>query len=252
MTQDDLLLPVALVAGAAAGFINTLAGSGSFLTLPALLWLGLPPQVANATNRVGILVASVVALRTFPSDHGLSRRGLLFLTVTSSAGALVGAQIAVDLDPTVMERVIGVLMLVMLALILARPRRFLVDPDQPPIEGGVGAGVAFFAIGVYGGFIQAGVGIFLLAGLVMSVRLPLRRANAVKVLLVLVFTVPAFVLFVLHDQVRWGIGLWMAIGQAAGAYVAARFAGDQPRADVWIRRLLVVVLAATSARLLLF
>ena len=103
MDHDALLLPIALLAGVAAGFINTLAGSGSFLTLPALLWLGLPPQVANATNRVGIVFASIVALRTFPSDHGLTRAGLGYLMACSAAGALLGAQIAVDLDPRVLR-----------------------------------------------------------------------------------------------------------------------------------------------------
>lgn len=251
MAAHPVIYVVAVGAGVAAGFINTLAGSGSFLTLPALIWLGLPAQIANATNRVGILLASMVALRTFPSDFGLPRRELLRLFVPSTLGALLGAQIAIDLDPRRMEIAIGVLMLGMLALLLAQPNRFLVEQGTTPRAGGAANALWFFLIGIYGGFIQAGVGIFLLGALVLSVRLPLKRANVVKLALVLVFTLPAFALFVAQDQVDWPIGLLMAAGQGVGAFVAARFASRHAQADRWIHRLLIAVLSITGLKLLL-
>jgi len=249
MIADLIAYLIALVAGVAAGFINTLAGSGSFLTLPALVWLGLPTQVANATNRVGILIAAIVASRSFPKDFGLPRSDLTRLFIPCSIGAAIGAIVAARMDPRAMDQTVGVLMLIMLIFILWKRGK-----TAPP-SGSVGPRGAttfwiFLGIGIYGGFIQAGVGIFLLAGLVSNIRLPLRRANAVKLLLVLVFTIPAFLIFVYEGQIRWGIGLFMAVGQALGAWIAARFASSSPSADVWIQRLLVVVLTATSLRLL--
>lgn len=246
---DVLPYLIAAVAGIAAGFLNTLAGSGSFLTLPALVWLGLPTQIANATNRVGILIAAVVAARSFPKDFGLPRPDLVRLLVPCSLGALLGAIAAAKLDPRAMDHVVGVLMLAMLVVIVARRGRSA-PPEGPIGPRGAKTFWIFLAIGAYGGFIQAGVGIFLLAGLVSNVRLPLRRANAVKLLLVLVFTIPAVLIFIHEDQIRWRIGLWMALGQSVGAWAAARFASSSPRADLWIHRVLIVVLAATSLRLL--
>lgn len=248
---DALALIVAVVAGVVAGFVNTLAGSGSFLTLPALVWLGLPTQAANATNRVGILIAAIVAVRSFPEGYGLPRGDLGRLLVPCSLGALLGAVVAARLDPRAMDVVVGLLMLAMLALILLRPDLARGANDGPPRTRGAGPFVTFLAIGAYGGFIQAGVGLFLLAGLVAQVGLSLRRANAVKLVLVLVFTVPAFAVFALEGQIVWSLGLLMAAGQALGAWLAARFATRSPRADQWIRRLLVVVLTVTAARLLL-
>lgn len=249
MNADLVAYLIAVVAGVAAGFINTLAGSGSFLTLPALVWLGLPTQVANATNRVGILIAAIVALRAFPKDFGLPRGDLTKLFIPCSIGAAIGAIIAARMDPRTMDQAVGVLMLLMLAVILWK-RGKTAPPPGPVGPRGSSSFWIFLGIGAYGGFIQAGVGIFLLAGLVSNIRLPLRRANAVKLLLVLVFTVPAFLIFLYEGQIRWGLGLLMAAGQALGAWIAARFAGSNPNADAWIQRLLVIVLIATSIRLL--
>lgn len=247
---DLVPLVIATLAGVAAGFVNTLAGSGSFLTLPALIWLGLPSQIANATNRVGILIAAVVAVRTFPRGFGLPRRDLLRLSVPCCVGAVAGAMAAARMDPRALDFAIGLLMLAMLGVLLFDPARFLEERGDPADPRGLKTWLAFFLCGAYGGFIQAGVGIFLLFALVLSVGLPLRRANAVKLLLVLIFTVPAFCVFALEGQVRWGIGLLLAGGQSLGAVLAARFASKSTRANHWIRWILVVVLAATAARLL--
>lgn len=243
-------LALALVAGVVAGVINTLAGSGSFLTLPALILLGLPPHVANGTNRLGILIAGLVSVGTFRAEGALETRGLSGLVVPSILGAIVGAWIAVDLDPEVMHTAIGVIMLVMLGMLLFRPARWLARDEDPTARRGPLLTVpVFFLIGVYGGFIQAGVGLFLLAGLVLVRSLDLVRANALKSLLVLLFTVPATVVFCVAGQVEYGIGLLMALGQAAGAFLGARFATRMDGSERWIRWLLIAILALSCLKL---
>ena len=248
------LLALAIVAGVLAGFVNTLAGSGSLLTLPALMALGLSLPVANGTNRVGILVASLLSARVLARDPAVVRRGngtLAALLVPSAIGAWLGSRVASDLDTDTLERVVGGLMIVLLATVLLRPERWIVSATEQPKNAIAPAPILLmFVIGFYGGFIQAGVGIFLLFALVPYLRFGLKEANALKLLVVVVFTAPALVEFQLAGQIDWTLGLVLAGGQAVGALVAARIATKSPRADTIIRVLLVVVLAATAIHLL--
>jgi uncharacterized membrane protein YfcA len=238
-----------VAAGFGAGFINTLAGSGSLITLPLLIFLGLPANVANGTNRVGVLFQNVVAVNSFNRQKMLHVRGGLQLAAPAIVGSIIGAQIAVNLDEELMRRTIGALMVVMLAVILIRPRRWLEGrPEALKSRPGWGQMLIFFAIGIYGGFIQAGVGIFLLAGLVLSVGYDLVRANAVKVLIVLCFTISALAVFVLNDQVDWGVGFLLAIGNSVGGWVAARMAME--RGATFVRWLLIGVVTVSAANLL--
>jgi len=235
-------------AGFIAGFINTLAGSGSLVTLPLLIFVGLPANVANGTNRVAILLQNVVGVSSFRRQKVLDLRGGIALAIPAILGSIIGAQIAVNMNETVMRRTIGVLMVVMLVVILIRPKRWLEGQTGAQKHFGWQQWVIFFFIGVYGGFIQAGVGIFLLAGLVLSAGYDLVRANAVKVLIVLCFTVFALGIFIINRQVVWGVGLILAVGNMLGAWVAARMAVK--RGAVFVRWLLIAVVAVSAAQLL--
>ena len=243
-----ILYVVVVTAGFAAGFVNTLAGSGSLITLPLLIFMGLPATVANGTNRVAILVQNIVAVSSFRRQNMLDWRSGLSLAGPAALGALLGARIAVNMDNVMMERVIGALMVAMIGVILARPRRWLqmhATAREPPSTSG--RLLTFFAIGVYGGFIQAGVGIFLLAGLVLSGQYDLLRGNAVKVLIVLCFTLVAMPVFVSNGQVNWEIGLTLALGTASGAWVAARTA--VARGNRFVRWVLLGALLFSAANL---
>lgn len=238
-----------VAAGFAAGFINTLAGSGSLITLPLLIFLGLPANVANGTNRVGILLQNAVAVSSFRRQKVLDLRGGLMLSAPAVLGSILGAQIAVNLDEQTMRRTIGALMVVMLILMLARPNRWLEGRTQMISQRPAWTQLlVFFAIGMYGGFIQAGVGIFLLAGLVLGAGYDLVRANAVKNFIVLLFTVSALMVFLLNDQVVWSVGLIMGLGSMLGAWVAARMAVE--RGAAFVRWVVIVVVVVSSAELL--
>jgi uncharacterized membrane protein YfcA len=241
--------PAIIAAGFIAGFINTLAGSGSLITLPVLIFLGLPATVANGTNRVGILLQNIVGLGGFHRQDMLDLRGTIILGLPAIAGSLVGAQIAVNLDEEMMRRAIGLLMVVMLVVILVRPNRWL-KGELTRLENWPGWSrmLLFFTIGIYGGFIQAGVGIFLLAGLVLGVGYDLVRANAIKVGIVLLFSISALLVFFINDQVDLFIGLILSVGHMLGAWVATQTAAQ--KGATWVRRLLIVVVAAAGANLL--
>jgi uncharacterized membrane protein YfcA len=244
MDQHTLLLAAVPVTGFVAGFINTLAGSGSLLTLPILILLGLPANVANGTNRVGVLLQNIVAVATFRRHGALPLEGSWKLIVPSVAGALIGAALAVDLDEELLRRTIGVLMIVLIAVMLLNPERWIAAhavPREPRLLVEV---PLFFAIGIYGGFIQVSVGLFLLAGLVLGAGYNLVGANALKNLIVLVFTAAALVVFVVNGQVEWMLGLLLGAGQAVGAWVASHFA---VRRGAEFVRWAVVVIAIGSA-----
>jgi uncharacterized protein len=224
MDQHAWLLAAVPVTGFAAGFINTLAGSGSLLTLPILILLGLPANVANGTNRVGVVMQNIVAVATFRQRGALPLAGSWKLIVPSVVGAVLGAELAVDLDEALLRRTIGALMIVLIVVMLLKPERFIAEhlaPREPRLFVEV---PLFFVIGIYGGFIQVSVGLFLIAGLVLGAGYNLVAANALKNLIVLVFTAAALAVFVLNDQVQWTLGLLLGSGQAVGAWVAAHFA----------------------------
>jgi uncharacterized membrane protein YfcA len=243
------LVPAAIAAGFLAGFINTLAGSGSLVTLPMLIFLGLPATVANGTNRVAVVLQNLVAIDSFRRKGVLDFRGALYLGAPAVLGSVIGAQIAVNLDEMAMRRAIGVLMVAMLFVIILRPQRWLTGVLER-LEGRpkIWQLLLLFLIGIYGGFIQAGVGIFLLAGLVLGVGYDLVRANAVKVGVIFLFTLAALVVFVRNDQVDWLIGFIVAIGNMLGAYFAARLAVE--RGAVLVHRLLIIIVVVSAINLL--
>ncbi len=246
MNHNTLLLAVVPITGFVAGFVNTLAGSGSLITLPLLILLGLPANVANGTNRLGVLLQNVVAVATFRSSGTLQVAGTWKLVAPTILGAVLGAQLAVDLDEQLLRRMIGALMLLMLVVMVAKPERWIAahaNRRDPRIWVEI---PLLFAIGVYGGFLQAGVGIFLLAALVLGAGFNLVGANAVKNLIVLVFTAAAFPVFVYHGQVQWTLGLLLGAGQATGAWVAARLAVRRGAEFVRIFVIVIVLLAAVA------
>ncbi len=239
-------------AGVFTGVINTLAGSGSLITLPIFILLcGLPPTVANGTNRVGVILQSVVGVYGYHRAGKLALRHVEWLAIPAILGALLGAQIAVNLDEDLMNMSIGILMVVMLAVLLVNPSRWIrpseVDSTRHKHPLSL---LLLFGIGIYGGFLQAGVGIFLLAGLVLSAKYSLTAANGIKLLLVMLFTLPALISFLWAGQVHIGFGLLMAAAQAVGAVLGVRIVARIPNANVWIHRLLILIVLASGIKFL--
>jgi uncharacterized membrane protein YfcA len=236
-------------AGFAAGFINTLAGSGSLVTLPLLMFIGLPAVVANGTNRIAIFMQNIVAVSSFGQQKILDFKRGAMLAVPAVIGSLLGARIAVNLNEQAMRTAIGILMVIMLFVIWIRPKRWLVG--RPEMQQGRLTAlqiVIFFLIGVYGGFIQAGVGIFLLAGLVLGAGYDLVRANAVKVFIVFCYTPFALAVFFMNSQINWKVGIILGIGNMLGAWVASRMAVK--RGAGFVRWLLIAVVIVSAAKLL--
>ncbi len=244
----DELTSWALLAlgGLVAGVVNTLAGGGSLLTVPLLVFLGLPATTANGTNRIGVLVQNLTSTLRFRREGLDGLRGAMPVLLVVVLGSILGATIASRMPAELFRRLFGVTMLLLLfPMLRSRPAR-RDEPPRPP-RSRVANGLIFFAIGVYGGAIQAGVGIFLIAALARS-GLDLVRANAIKVVIVGVLTAVAVPVFVLHDQVDWPLAAALVVGFGLGGELGARAAvrgGER-----LIRPVLVVSVVALAGRML--
>lgn len=245
----DLLLLV--LAGFVAGFINTIAGGGSLITLPVLIFLGLPPAVANGTNRIGIF------LQTFTGAAGYRSKGVhtfpfsIYCGLSALVGSVIGAQIAVDIEGDVFNKILAVVMILVVILIVFKPKISL-DSFTERTKGKYlwGSIVGFFFLGIYGGFINAGIGFVLLLFLSYFNRMSLVKANATKVTIAFIYTSAALVVFILNDKVSWLHGILLASGNIVGAWISSRWAVK--KGDGMIRIFLIVMVTLMAIKLWFF
>lgn len=240
-------IPLILVTGVFAGFLNTVAGGGSLLTLPVLIFLGLPPATAaNGTNRVAVFVQNASAILGFRrkgvSDFGYS----VLLTLPAIVGAWFGAQIAVETDDVIFNRVLAGIMIAVLIVTLFNPtKRWESETANLSIFRKIIGMIVFFFVGAYGGFIQAGVGFIIIASLTLTNGFDLVRTNAIKVFVIFFYTIIALIAFIRY--VDWPLGLTLAVGNATGAWIGSHWAVD--KGDKWIRVVLIVAVVGFAIRL---
>ncbi len=213
-------LPILIVGGFFCGVINALAGGGSFVTMPLLMFFGMPPQIANATNRVAIVPQCFAGIVTY-HRHGVRPwKHSLLLAIPTGLGALLGAYLAAHLDESMFRKVAAALFLLMITTIFIDPKKWAktralgrIKPYLYPV---------FFLIGVYGGFLQAGVGTMLIAMFVIAGGYDVVDGNALKFALIMIFTALSLALFAHAGQVRWVPGLALTVGTVVGGIVGAR------------------------------
>ncbi|TFH71453.1 sulfite exporter TauE/SafE family protein [Gammaproteobacteria bacterium LSUCC0112] len=226
MEYDIVLLGALVLMGMIAGWINTLAGGGSNLTLPMLMVLGLPADAANGTNRIGVLLQAVVAVRGFHHYGRLDTPSILPILVPNLIGGVIGALAAALTPDVALKPLLLGTVLTMSAIILIKPGFLAPEPGTPvqSVKQNRGAWWGLVLAGIYGGFVQAGVGFILLAALAGGLRYDLVRANALKMVCTLSFTTVSLGIFIWFDQVKWIPGLILALGTMLGSYFSVRFA----------------------------
>ncbi len=237
---------ILIVAGLMVGFINTLAGGGSIISLSVLMMLGLPASLANGTNRVAITIQTLTATTSFRQQKVLEIRKAIYLSIPTVIGSLLGAWLAVDIREDIFEKAIGVIMLVMLVFIFYKPHKYIYGQKEladQPLTWKIY--LIFLLIGIYGGFIHLGVGYFLLAGIVGGAGFDLVKANAIKVFIVLAYAPFTLMVFLWYNQVDWKYGLIMAIGNVAGALAASRLAVS--KGVNFVKWVIVVIILITAA-----
>lgn len=240
---------ILLGVGFISGFVNILAGGGSLLTLPVLIFLGLPGAVANGTNRIAILIQNFVAIAEFRRYKILPLRVSLIASLPAAVGAVIGANIAVTIPDRLFKPILAVIMISVMVTILIDPARRIRPAEGPPTPLRLALfAIGFFFVGLYGGFIQAGIGFFIIT-LMLAAGFDLVRTNAVKILIVTFFTLLALAIFIANDQVDYFMGTVMGVGSAAGAWLATHVAVRKGHA--WIRIFVLITVLLFSAQLLI-
>ncbi len=239
---------VLIVSGILTGFINTLAGGGSIISLSLFLFLGLPADIANGTNRIGVMAQTLTSSFNFGRKKVLNFKRGAWLGIPAVIGSVIGAQIAADIDRQTFEKAIAIVLLMMIFFIVFKPSVWMGNAEKAERKPGWIQLFFFFLIGLYGGFIQVGVGYFLLAALVLVAGFDLVKANALKVWVVLLYTPFALVVFIKNGQVDWAFGLTHAIGNILGAYIASNMAVK--RGSGFVKWVIIIVIMITSGHLL--
>ena len=250
MVISTVSILVSIGGGLLAGIINTLAGNGSAITLSILTEvLGLPPTVANATNRIGICTQTYAANYVFHKNGQIKWRSSLYILIPIIAGSIAGIYVAMNVSNEQFRAVFSYLMIFVLFVLLVNPKRWLHDGvvvrDLHPLI----SIPVYTALGFYGGFIQMGMGIFFLVFMVLGLRWNLTQANALKSVVISIYTTIAILIFHYHGLIDWRIGGIMAIGQTTGGWLAANFLSKSKQANVWAHRILVVMVIVMLVRL---
>jgi uncharacterized membrane protein YfcA len=236
--------------GVVAGWLNVMAGGGSLLTVPVMLFMGIPGPVANGTNRIAILAQNITAVTTFRrrgySDFKLG----LSLAGAASLGAIGGASIGVHLGGEWFDRVLALVMVGVMLMMATGHDKIKPTGGDAKAKNLLAGHLLMIGAGLWGGFIQVGVGFILMPILHRVLGLDLVRVNMYKVFIVLVYTVVALAIFASQLELLWWTGIGLAVGNSIGGWLGAHTTISH--GEVLIRRVLYFALSAFIIKLLFF
>jgi uncharacterized membrane protein YfcA len=248
LTLDPWMLALAAIAGLACGFLNTVASSGSAVSLPILMMIGLDPITANATNRLPVLCGAISATGSFQRKGAIPWRLALQVSVPVTIGAACGAGFAEVLPGRDMGLMITAAVLVAVVLLFTRLKQAIESVQSRELRFGTREWLWFLLVGAWLGFVVLDGATYLLLTLVLAVGVPLLGANAIKSVVLIPTSLVALALFAAKGNMDWTLGVVMAAGSIAGGLLGVRLAVSEG-ARRWIYRLLVVVILAEVAHL---
>ena len=244
-----LKIPLLLAVGVLAGFLNVMAGGGSFLTLPVLIFMGLPPTVANGTNRVAIFMQNIMAVKKFHDFKVFPLKFSLLVTIPAVIGSLAGAYFATVIPDVTFKKALAFIMIAVTLFTMLAPTERLGTREISWSKGRWTLTVLMFlGIGFYGGFVQAGVGFLILSAMVVA-GFDLVHGNAVKVFVILIFTVFALIIFTIQGKVNYLWGAILGLGNVTGAYLATVTAVK--KGNRFVQRVVFVAIVIMALKLLL-
>ncbi|MBE9527346.1 MAG: sulfite exporter TauE/SafE family protein [Proteobacteria bacterium] len=239
-----------MIIGIFAGWINVLAGGGSLLTVPMMLFMDIPAPIANGTNRIAILAQNITAVYAFFrkgfSDFKLS----LSLSAAASIGAVAGAFLGVELDGVWFDRILAIVMIIVMILMATGKKiEQNINENQQPKNLFLGH-LCMVGAGFWGGFIQIGVGFILMPILHRVMGFNLIQVNMYKVFVVLSYTIVALSIFATQLQLLWWAGLGLALGNSIGGWYGAHTTVN--KGETWIKAVMYIALSCFIVKLLFF
>lgn len=244
----QLLLLAAV--GVVAGWLNVMAGGGSLLTVPVMLFMGIPGPVANGTNRIAILAQNISAVTAFRRRGFSDFRLSLSLSFAASIGAFGGASIGVHLSGEWFDRVLALVMILVMVLMATGHDKVRASETGTTPRNLLVGHILMVGAGFWGGFIQIGVGFILMPILHRVLGLDLVRVNMHKVFIVLVYTIVALTVFASQVELLWLTGAALAVGNATGGWLGAHT--TIKHGETLIRRVLYAALSVFIIKLLFF
>ena len=243
-------IPLVILTGFAAAFLNTVGGGGSLFTVPILTFFGLPITSANATNRVALLVQNFFAVGGFRSKKVvLPWPYSLYLGISTLGGGIIGSLLASRIQDELFSKIFAGVMIVSVFLIIFNPKKSA-GAERLSFKRQLIGTICFFFLGIYGGFVQAGIGFLVLAVLNLVNNMNLVTSNYVKVFSAIVYTGVSVIVFAAEGKIHWVTGGILAIGMAWGGWFASRWSVD--KGEVWIKRVMIVSIIAMAVKLWFF
>lgn len=242
--------PLIIAVGFLAAFLNTVGGGGSLFSVPILTFMGLPITMANATSRVAILFQNIFAVAGFKSKGvELPWPYSIYLGLASLGGGFIGAALASQVPDEIFNKIFVGVMIFSVVLIIHDPFKSNGAENLSRSRQWLG-GFLFFFIGIYGGFVQAGIGFLVIAVLSLVNNLNLVKSNYVKVFAAIVYTGISVVVFAWQGKIIWMTGIILAIGHALGGWYASRWSVD--KGEVWIKRIMIISVIGMAIKLWFF
>ena len=244
-------IPLIILLGFGAAFLNTVGGGGSLFTVPILTFMGVPITMANATARVAILAQNVTAVGGFRSKKvELPLQYSLYLATVSLVGGFIGSKLASTIDDKLFSRIFVVVMLFSIGLVIFDPFKSTNKQERVGPKQQIIGSICFFFIAIYGGFVQAGIGFLVIGVLSIVNNFNLVKTNYIKVFVAIVYTGVSVVVFAYEDKIIWTTGFILAIGHALGGWYASRWSVD--KGEVWIKRVMIVSVIGMAIKLWFF
>lgn len=240
-----------IIIGFLAGFLNTVAGGGTLLTLPILIFMGLPAPLAQGTNRIAILLQTFTAVKGFKSKGVSTYPFSLYIGISALVGSTIGAYFALDFEGKAFNRMLAVVMIMVLFLTIFNPNKKLSNVTEKltgkPL---VISLIVFFFLGIYGGLINAGIGFLMLLALPYINGMSLLRSNATKVFVVFLYTISATIVFAINDKIDYGLAAVLSVGNVSGAWIGSRWSVKKD--EKVIKLFLIVTVTALAIKLWFF
>jgi len=246
--METEVIIILFICGLFSGVINTLAGGGSLITLPIMIFLGIPPSIANGTNRVQLIFQNIFAVYGFKSKGVSNFKFSWWLSISAVLGSIIGAYIAIDFPEELFKKLLSIIMILVMFSILLKDKNDFIETNN--IKNKWLSVLFFFFIGIYGGFIHAGVGFLMILVLSKVNNMQLSQSNSIKVFVALIFSTVAFLIFLSENKINWIYGINLGIGSALGGWIASRWSYD--KSDKTLKIILSFIILFMSIKLWFF